>query len=264
MADCNPLLTGIDLMCADAGGGIQTIYLAKYVSPTDIAYTKDATEVITAMTNSVNAFYEYKQASEIATFEDNGSTTDANAPASFENTIVLTFTKMTPETRVELKNLAKGFFRAIVADNNGNFKYIPGPLRMTTSTSSLGKAIADGQPWTITLVSRSIEPSSFIDDQVVADSLNGASIAAPADFYVSALAATTATLNWTAVSGATGYVVERSVDALFTVPIPQYTGALLTANVTGLTTVTQYWFRIRATQTGITTTTYNYLSLKTE
>jgi hypothetical protein len=78
-----------------------------------------------------------------------------------------------------------------------------------------------------------------------------ANIAAPATFVASAVTSTSMTLTWAAVPTATGYIVERATNAGFTAGLTtQYTGALLTTNVTGLTTATTYYFRVRATLAG--------------
>ena len=57
-------------------------------------------------------------------------------------------------------------------------------------------------------------------------------------------------LTWAIVPNATNYYIEKSVDALFTIPIPLYNGPLLTYTNTGLSATTQYWYRITASATG--------------
>lgn len=75
-----------------------------------------------------------------------------------------------------------------------------------------------------------------------------AALAAPATLVASGITSTQVTLTWDAVVGATGYLVEKSTSATFASGVTTvYTGALLTSNATGLTTATQYYFRVKAT-----------------
>ncbi len=81
--------------------------------------------------------------------------------------------------------------------------------------------------------------------------LSGTGVAAtgvPAAPTVANLTATTLTLNWSAVSGATSYTVQRATNAAFTGTITTVaTGVtVLTRNVTGLTGNTTYYFRVVA------------------
>lgn len=80
-----------------------------------------------------------------------------------------------------------------------------------------------------------------------------------------AIAATTAVVNWAAIDGATDYVLQKATNAGFTTGVTTvYTGALLTATATGLTTATNYWFRAVATGVGFTTSDYsNKLAITT-
>lgn len=57
-------------------------------------------------------------------------------------------------------------------------------------------------------------------------------------------------LQWATVPNATNYFIEKSIDVLFTVPIPLYSGLGLTYSDNGLTASTQYWYRIKASATG--------------
>lgn len=78
-------------------------------------------------------------------------------------------------------------------------------------------------------------------------------LAAPGSFTASAVTATTMTLTWNAVTGASGYLVERATNAGFSTGLTTvYTGTALTTPVTGLTTGTTYYFRVKATSTNFT------------
>ncbi|MEO6305752.1 MAG: hypothetical protein ABIP51_21555 [Bacteroidia bacterium] len=89
-------------------------------------------------------------------------------------------------------------------------------------------------------------------------------LAAPATFVASSVLATSLTLTWAAVTGATGYVVERATNVGFSAGLTTvYTGALLTTSSTGLTTATQYFYRVKATAAGHTGVTYATLNVTT-
>lgn len=261
---CNiSLIGGFTLGCLDNTGGTAEVYIASY--DRSVAFTLDADEVITAMSNSANSFHLFEQPTETATFEEVETTNIQNGTVSYAPTAVIVLNKINPETRNLLRDLAKGRWRVIIKDNNGRYQMIGknSPAHVSTATSSLGQAVGDLSGRTITFSATAGEPAFFVDEDLLPTILEGQSIAAPASFYPSALAATTATLNWSSVATAETYTVERSVTADFAVAIPVYTGVLLTANVTGLTTATHYWFRIKSNKTGIVTNTYSILELTT-
>lgn len=73
-------------------------------------------------------------------------------------------------------------------------------------------------------------------------------IMAPTNLVGVVNSTTQVTLTWVKSSGATGYTVERATNVGFTTGLVAFNiGDLSTLAVAGLTTATQYWFRIRAT-----------------
>jgi len=65
--------------------------------------------------------------------------------------------------------------------------------------------------------------------------------------------ATKVTCDWPDVVNATGYIIERATNVGFTTGVVAFTSTASVFQVTGLTTATQYWFRVRATATDYTT-----------
>ncbi len=74
----------------------------------------------------------------------------------------------------------------------------------------------------------------------------------PASLTASNIAATSLTLTWPAVAGATSYTVVRSLTADFASNITIYNGSGVTLNDTGLTASTLYYYRIIANASGYT------------
>lgn len=87
-------------------------------------------------------------------------------------------------------------------------------------------------------------------------------LAAPSIPIATDIADTTLTLTWGAVTGATGYVVQRSATANGTyVTVAGGTvGAVTTLAVTGLTADTDNYFKVYATKSGFTTITKSVAS----
>ncbi len=86
-------------------------------------------------------------------------------------------------------------------------------------------------------------------------------LAAPATFTTSNITTSGITLTWAAVTNATGYVLERADDAIFsTNKVTRYTGSLLTFADTGLVSNKFYYYRVKATATGSTTINYATVS----
>ena len=74
----------------------------------------------------------------------------------------------------------------------------------------------------------------------------------PKNVIVGNIATTTLTLIWEAVTGATAYVVEKSVNAGTTWTSAGANPAVATLAVTGLTTATPYLFRVSSIVGGVT------------
>lgn len=67
------------------------------------------------------------------------------------------------------------------------------------------------------------------------------------------------TISWLPISGATGYVVEKSLSSTFASGVSTvYTGDDLTVNATGLTDDSHYYFRIHGTEDNHTAQNYAY------
>jgi hypothetical protein len=131
----------------------------------------------------------------------------------------------------------------------------------STALLPANRTIANGASCTIGVVfsPTSIGPktgtmtiANSVQNQTVALSGTGILLApaVPAVPTVATLTATSLTLNWGAVTGATSYTVQRATDAAFTANVVTTTSTTASLNVTGLTGNTTYYFHVSASNAG--------------
>ena len=82
------------------------------------------------------------------------------------------------------------------------------------------------------------------------------SLSAPGSFSAAAASQTQINLSWAASANASGYTLERSLDGS-TGWTSIYTGSALLYSDTGRTASTQYFYRIKATASGYSDSTYS-------
>jgi hypothetical protein len=90
--------------------------------------------------------------------------------------------------------------------------------------------------------------------------------AAPVATAATGITANSFVANWNAVAGATGYFLDVSTVNTFATTLPNYNGLLVggtSFTVTGLTGSTQYFYRLRATNSGGTSANSGTQSLTT-
>lgn len=83
-------------------------------------------------------------------------------------------------------------------------------------------------------------------------------LAAPTSSAGSSILSTSFSANWSSVTGATGYILDVATDNAFTSMVSGYNGLVIgnvtTYSVTGLSTATTYYYRVRATGSACTST----------
>lgn len=84
--------------------------------------------------------------------------------------------------------------------------------------------------------------------------IGSSALPAPAALTPTVISATEIDLVWSAVAGATNYILDRATNVGFTtgVSLAIFSGATLSFHNTGLTTATHYWYRVRAQKAGFT------------
>ena len=161
---CLQTLSGITFDCAPSMGGIVEVYLANFADVTALAYTDGVISGITMAddggTPPVTAtFKKYSFPRNTGSLSSNytfDKTTGANFVVS---DLVLVFTKMETEKRVEITALAQGELVAIVKDANGKYWYLghDEPLSASAGDGLTGTARADRNGYSITLQDNSHE-----------------------------------------------------------------------------------------------------------
>jgi len=93
---------------------------------------------------------------------------------------------------------------------------------------------------------------------------SGATLATTASFTTGVITDTTIVLNWSAVTNATGYTIERSTSSTFaSVTTVLSNSNVLTLTDTGLTSSTQYYYRVKANASGYISSNWIVLSANT-
>ena len=94
-----------------------------------------------------------------------------------------------------------------------------------------------------------------------------AGLSAPIALAASSITSTGFTANWQATSGATKYLLDVSTSSSFNTFVAGYNnldvGNVLNRNITGLNVNTQYYYRIRASNSSITSSNSNVIQLTT-
>ena len=160
------LVQGYEILCRDAIGGIQEVYIAEWVDVPQANITA-ASGVITAMTcNSGKQFFTYQLEKENAEYTNPITTSVENGTTFYDSTLVFTMKKMSASMKNSLKVLAQNRLMIIVLDNNGIY-WVLGRQKGIDATDiqiNSGKAFGDLSGSTITFTGK--EPD--FDNQLTA------------------------------------------------------------------------------------------------
>ena len=160
--------------CKDSVGGLRAVYFTDFGDLGTVTKTDDE---ITDLSGTFTAFkYELKGNS---SFEQAITANRENGTTFFEQTLNLTFKKLTKEDNKELKLLAFGRPHIAVEDYNGNV-FLMGlehGADVSGGTIVTGAAMGDLSGYTLTLSGMEREPANFVASPTGADPYAGMSSA---------------------------------------------------------------------------------------
>ena len=160
--------------CKDSVGGLRAIYFTDFGDLGTVTKTDDE---ITDLSGTFTAFkYELKGNS---SFEQAITANRENGTTFFEQTLNLTFKKLSKEDNKEIKLLAFGRPHVAVEDYNGNvfLMGLENGADVSGGTIVTGAAMGDLSGYTLTLSGMEREPANFIASPTTADPYNAMSSA---------------------------------------------------------------------------------------
>lgn len=152
------LVQGYEILCRDAIGGIQEVYIAPFEDIPQANITA-ASGVITAMTcSSGNKFYTFQLEKENAQYDNNAIVSVENGTTFYDSILTFTMKKMSASMKNSIKVLAQNRLMIIVKDNNGTY-WVMGQTRgvdATELTMTSGKAMGDLSGATVTFTGKEV------------------------------------------------------------------------------------------------------------
>ncbi len=163
------LTKGRNEPCKDVVGGITAVYFADFGTLGAIGYDLTDTDVIDTIGGTPEWFkFEVKGNS---SFEQTITSSRENGTTFFDQTLSLTFKKMSKQTHNELKLISYARPHVVVEDNNGN-KFMMGleyGAEVNGGTIVTGAAMGDLSGYTLTMNAQEKVPANFIDATITAD-----------------------------------------------------------------------------------------------
>lgn len=160
--------------CKDVVGGLKAVYFTDFGDFGTVTQTDDE---ITDMSGTFTAYkYELKGNS---SFEQAVTSSRENGTTFFDQTLNITFKKLSKEDNKEIKLLAYGRPHIAVEDYNGNV-FVMGlehGAEVTGGTIVTGAAMGDLSGYTLTFNAQELKPANFVDSPTAADPYDGMSSA---------------------------------------------------------------------------------------
>jgi hypothetical protein len=163
------LTKGRNEPCKDVVGGITSVYFADFGTLGDPTYDGTDTDVIDSFGGTPD-WFEFKLKGN-SSFEQAVTSSRENGTTFYEQTLNLTFKKMSKQTHNELKLLAYARPHVIVEDNNGN-KFLMGleyGAEVSGGSIATGAAMGDLSGYTLTFTAQEKIPANFVDATITAD-----------------------------------------------------------------------------------------------
>lgn len=156
--------------CKDVVGGIRKVYFTDFGGYGSVTQVDDE---ITDMDGTFTAYeYELKGSS---SFEQAVTSSRENGTTFFDQTLNITFKKLSKEDNKEIKLLAYGRPQIAVEDYNGNV-FVMGlehGAEVTGGTIVTGAAMGDLSGYTLTFNAQELKPANFVDSPTAADPFAG-------------------------------------------------------------------------------------------
>ena len=156
--------------CKDVVGGLKAVYFTDFGDFGTVTQTDDE---ITDMSGTFTAYkYELKGNS---SFEQAVTSSRENGTTFFDQTLNITFKKLSKEDNKEIKILAYGIPHIAVEDYNGNV-FVMGlehGAEVTGGTIVTGAAMGDLSGYTLTFNAQELKPANFVDSPTAADPYDG-------------------------------------------------------------------------------------------
>ena len=156
--------------CKDSIGGLKNVYFANFdIEAADVTYDVTDTDVIDSFGGSPD-WFEFKVKGN-SSFEQAVNSSRENGTTFYEQTLNLTFKKLSKQTHNELKLLAYARPHVIVEDNNGN-KFLMGleyGAEVSGGSIATGAAMGDLSGYTLTFTAQEKIPANFVDATITAD-----------------------------------------------------------------------------------------------
>jgi len=163
------LTKGRNEPCKDVVGGITSVYFADFGTLGDPTYDLTDTDVIDSF-GGTPTWFEFKVKGN-SSFEQAVNSSRENGTTFYEQTLNLTFKKLSKQTHNELKLLAYARPHVIIEDNNGN-KFLMGleyGAEVSGGSIATGAAMGDLSGYTLTFTAQEKIPANFVDATITAD-----------------------------------------------------------------------------------------------
>lgn len=168
---CLQTLTGIAYDCEPSMGGIVEVLLANFADVGEVTVTDNVISGFSMVGSAKFKRYAFpRNTGSLSSNYTFDKTTGANFVVS---DLVMVFTKMDTDKRVEITALAQGELVAIVKDANGKYWYLgkDEPLTPSAGDGLTGTARADRNGYSFTLQDNSLEMPFEVDSEIIADLL---------------------------------------------------------------------------------------------
>lgn len=150
--------------CFSSLGGVKTVWVANYVENAVSATTSGET-----ISSFVSGITWYKQELRKNTGSMT-STLNVSENANYVSTeVLIEYTKMQKESRIQMNALAKGDLMAVVLDKNGNYYFLGEEEEVTASAGDgqTGQNRDDKNAYTITLTDSCSHFPRMLDDSAI-------------------------------------------------------------------------------------------------